>query len=236
MKLANNNSLSAINYLIYNPFLVDDIVNIVLKNGDIHKGKIVRTIYSNYGDKTISIWVVPEDKESRTMGVFSFLYYVETGIKEFFGTGLFEPTDVEDVVVVDSYNPYKIILQNLFECDYICRFRNTEICIDCNNCKQLEDLDSNNIFLLGDIVMIGDEEAIINSIQIQQRDPYIYGYRYSTKKYFSYDNVDELPIIESSYEHLFLEYRVGYIKKSDNNYYCSKCIFQDCNKCLISKL
>lgn len=235
MKLANNNSLSAVNYLVYNPFLVDDVVNIILKNGTIYKGRVVRTIYNTYRNKTISIWVVMEEGEElvKTMGVFSFLYYVETGISEFFGTGLFESIDVKDVVVVDSYNPHKVDLQNLFECDYICRFKNTEICTDCNNYKQLEDLDSNNVFLLGDVVMINGEEVVIESIQVQQRNPYIYCYQYSTEEYFNYVNVNELPVVKSSYKSMFLEYRVGYIKKSDNNYYCDKCIFQECNKCLI---
>lgn len=237
MKL--NNNLTASEYLIYNPFLVDEEVFITLKNNKVYDG-VVESVYYNIDNRTIISIVSVDDICHHNLYKYIVVTYDLISKDYFFKIednmyyqGLFKSEDILSILPNNCDNEeYNIrnAFQNLFECNYICKFKDTDICDKCFNFKEFKYIDDKNILLLGDRVKINNIYATI--LGIVKKDKIYYQYLIDGVKY----NRSNLSFISIDYKFLIIHYRAGYLKRSDNNYYCDKCIFQECNKCLIKKL
>lgn len=240
MKLSNN--LTASEYLIYNPYLVGEEVSIILRNDIVYDG-IVTLLSYNINIKTITSEIEIDIPSNNILGLEEYIkvtydlvakcYYFKVE-ENIITLNSFKSNDIISVIPKKCGNKYKIrnIFQNLFECNYICKFKDTDLCDKCYSFEGFKYVDNNKIFLLGDRVKVNNKKATILSITI--RDGGIY-YRYLEDGVNYYSGLSALSFIENSNNSISLYYRAGYLKK-DNEYYCNKCIFQDCNKCLISKL
>lgn len=240
MKL--NNNLTASEYLIYNPFLVDEEVFITLKNNKVYNG-VVESVYYNIDNRTIiSIVSVVSIDDNCHLNLYKYIVVTYDLIsKDYFFKiendmyfqGLFKSEDILSILPNNCYNEEHNIrnaFQNLFECNYICKFKDTDICDKCFNFKEFKYIDDKKILLLGDRVKINNIYATI--LGIVKKDKIYYQYLIDGVKY----NKSNLSFISIDYKFLIIHYRAGYLKRSDNNYYCDKCIFQSCDKCLIKKL
>lgn len=237
MKL--NNNLTASEYLIYNPFLVDEEVFITLKNNKVYDG-VVESVYYNIDNRTIiSIVSVVSIDDSCHLNLYEYIivtydliskdYFFKIENNMYF-QGLFKSEDILSILPNNCYNEehnIRTAFQNLFECNYICKFKDTDICDKCFNFKEFKYIDDKKILLLGDRVKINNIYATI--LGIVKKDKIYYQYLIDGVKY----NRSNLSFISIDNKFLIIHYRAGYLKRSDNNYYCDKCIFQECNKCLI---
>ena len=237
MKL--NNNLTASEYLIYNPFLVDEEVFITLKNNKVYDG-VVESVYYNIDNRTIiSIVNVVSIDDNCHLNLYKYIivtydliskdYFFKIEDNMYF-QGLFKSEDILSILPNNCDNEgYNIrnAFQNLFECNYICKFKDTDICDKCFNFKEFKYIDDKKILLLGDRVKINNIYATI--LGIVKKDKIYYQYLIDGVKY----NKSNLSFISIDNKFLNIHYRAGYLKRSDNNYYCDKCIFQECNKCLI---
>lgn len=232
MKL--NNNLTASEYLIYNPFLVDEKVFITLKNNKVYDG-VVESVYYNTDNRTIISVVSVDDNH---IDLYKYTYIVITYdliSKDYFfkvESNMYYYKSEDILSILPNNEEYNIrnAFQNLFECNYVCKFKDTDICDKCFNFKEFKYIDDKKILLLGDKVKINNIYATI--LGIVKKDKIYYQYLIDGVKY----NRSNLPFINIDDKFLIIHYRAGYLKRSDNNYYCNKCIFQECNKCLISKL
>lgn len=236
MKL--NNNLTASEYLIYNPFLVDEEVFITLKNNKVYNG-VVESVYYNIDNRTIISIVRVSIDDNCHLNLYEYIivtydliskdYFFKIENNMYF-QGLFKSEDILSILPNNCYNEEHNIrnaFQNLFECNYICKFKDTDICDKCFNFKEFKYIDDKKILLLGDRVKINNIYATI--LGIVKKDKIYYQYLIDGVKY----NRSNLSFISIDYKFLIIHYRAGYLKRSDNNYYCDKCIFQECNKCLI---
>ena len=245
MKLGNSNSLAASEYLIYNPFLVDEKVNIISRSGKIYDGEVISLSYDpDTKDIVVLIEIysffinvpsIEDDYVTVTYNLstrcFYYRYFYHNVVRN-----ESSPNDLtsESILSVISKKyededmcNIRDIFQNLFECNYICRFKDTDLCDKCYNFEEFKYVDNNRIFLVGDKIEYYSQKAIILSIR-KQHDGIYYeclkdGDRYNKNKLFT---------VKSSNTSLVIYHRVGCLKK-DNEFYCDKCIFQECNKCLI---
>lgn len=242
MKL--NNNLTASEYLIFNPYLIGEEVSIVLKNNVVYNG-IVTLLSYNINVKTITSEIEIDISSSNILGfeeyvkvtydLMSKCYYFK--VEESIVTlSPFKSDDIVSVIPKKCGNKYKIrdIFQNLFECNYVCKFKDTDLCDKCYSFEGFKYIDNNKIFLLGDRVKVNDNRATIVSISI--RDGGSIYYRYLEDGVDYYGGLSALSFIENSNNSISLYYRAGYTKKLNNTYYCDKCIFQECSKCLIKRL
>ena len=239
MKL-NNNNLTASEYLIFNPYFIGEEVLITLKSNKIYDG-MIESVYYNIDNRTI-ISIVSVDDNICHLNLYKYIVVTYDLIsKDYFfkiednmySQGLFKSEDILSILPNNCDNEeYNIrnAFQNLFECNYICKFKDTDICDKCFNFKEFKYIDDKKILLLGDRVKINNIHATISGIV--KKDKIYYQYLIDGVKY----NRSNLPFISIDDKFLIIHYRAGYLKRSDNNYYCNKCIFQECNKCLISKL
>lgn len=231
MKL--NNNLTALEYLIFNPFLVDEKVFITLKNNKVYDG-VVESVYYNTDNRTIISVVSVDDNH---IDLYKYTYIVVTYdliSKDYFfkvesNMYYYKSEDILSILP-NNEDIIRNAFQNLFECNYVCKFKDTNICDKCFNFKEFKYIDDKKILLLGDRVKINNIHATI--LGIVKKDKIYYQYLVDGVKY----NRSNLPFISIDDKFLIIHYRAGYLKRSDNNYYCNKCIFQSCNKCLIKKL
>lgn len=258
MKLGNDNNLTALDYLMYNPFIIDETVDVILNNGDIILGTVTKLFY-NFIEKIIITTIrldIDNSKEQLTNSNNSLNKYIlveyDLISKKFSFKNQFKniasivySDEIEEIIVKNSDK--RKIFQNLFECNYICKFKDTNLCMNCNNINNLKDLDKCGEFLLGDRVKLKDTNYKATIVGISHynefistdRDELCYNYLIDDrnvnldKKLI--DNHSLLPFRFRKDNTLNLYYRVGYVKNIDN-YYCDKCIFQSCDKCLIKKL
>lgn len=258
MKLGNDNNLTASDYLIYNPFIIDETVDVILNNENIILGTVTKLFY-NFIEKTITttIRLNIDNEEQLTNSNNNLIKYISVeynlinkqfSFKNIFKniTSIVSPDEIEKVIPKNSDK--RKIFQDLFECNYICKFKDTNLCMNCNNINNLKDLDKCGEFLLGDRVKMKDTNYKATIVGISHytefmgtdRDGLCYSYLIDDrdvnldKKII--DNHSLLPFRFRKDNTLNLYYRAGYVKIIINDYYCDKCIFQSCDKCLIKKL
>ena len=213
--------------LVYNPFLAGELVDVILGDGSILDGKVIRTGYDT--KKSIIDTVIRLDGLDY---IINFMYYLVhkcyvrvINIKDdkFFKSR----GNIKEVIPKSS--KLRDDFQDLIECNFICRLKGTRGCINCIDPKEIE----NNLkdkFLLGDKIKFFDgTKATIVVIKFNNGS-YEYGYR-TISSDIVYDTIYVNDLICGN-----LDTRLGYLKRSDNNYYCDKCIFQECSKCLIKML
>lgn len=258
MKLGNDNNLTASYYLIYNPFIIDETVDVILNNENIILGTVTKLFY-NFIEKTITTTIrlnIDNSKEQLTNfnNTLNKRILVEYDLinKKFSFKNQFKnipsivsPDEIEKVIPKNSDN--RKFFQDLFECNYVCKLKDTNLCINCDN-DALKDLNKCGEFLLGDRVKMKDtnyKATIIgishyNEFMSTNNDNICYSYLIDDRNV----NLDK-EIIDNHYllpfrfrrdNALNLYYRVGYVKNIIDDYYCNKCIFQSCDKCLIKKL
>ncbi len=253
MKLGNDNNLTASDYLIYNPFIIDEIVDVILNNENIILGTVTKLFY-NFIEKTITttIRLDIDNKEQLTNSNKYILVEYDLINKKFSFKNRFKNIDsiisldeIEKVIPKNSDN--RKFFQDLFECNYVCKLKDTDLCIDCDN-GALKDLNKCGEFLLGDRVKIEDtnyKATIIgishyNEFMNTNNDNICYSYLIDDRDVNLdkeiIDNHSLLPFRFRKDNTLNLYYRAGYVKNIINDYYCNKCIFQSCDKCLIKKL
>jgi len=259
MKLGNDNNLTASEYLIYNPFIIDETVDVILNDGDIILGTVT-TLFYNFIEKIIITTIrldIDNSKEQLTNSNNSLDKYIlveyDLISKKFSFESQFK--NIASIVysdkikeIIPKNSDKRKIFQDLFECNYICKFKDTNLCMNCNNINNLKDLDKCGEFLLGDRVKMKDTNYKATIVGISHytefmgtdRDVLCYSYLIDDrdvnldKKII--DNHSLLPFRFRKDNTLNLYYRVGYVKNIINDYYCNKCIFQSCDKCLIKKL
>lgn len=257
MKL--NNNLTASEYLIYNPFIIDETVDVILNDGDIILGTVTMLFY-NFIEKIIITTIrldIDNSKEQLTNSNNSLDKYIlveyDLISKKFSFESQFK--NIASIVysdkikeIIPKNSDKRKIFQDLFECNYICKFKNTNLCMNCNNINNLKDLDKCGEFLLGDRVKLKGTNYKATIVGISHytefmgtdRDELCYSYLIDDrnvnfdKKLI--DNHSLLPFRFRKDNTLNLYYRAGYVKNIIDDYYCDKCIFQSCNKCLIKKL
>ena len=221
MKLSNN--LTASEYLIYNPYLVGEEVSIILRNDVVYNG-IVTLLSYNINIKTITSEIEIDIPSKNILGLEEYIkvtydlvakcYYFKVE-ENIITLNSFKSNDIISVIPKKCGNKYKIrnIFQNLFECNYICKFKNTDLCDKCYSFEGFKYIDNNKIFLLGDRVKVNNKKATILSIAI--RDGGIY-YRYLEDGVNYYSGLSALSFIENSSNFISLYYRAGYLKKIMN--------------------
>lgn len=256
MKLGNDNNLTASDYLIYNPFIIDETVDVILNNENIILGTVTKLFY-NFIEKII-ITTIRLDIDSKEQLINSnnnlnkyilveySLINKQYSFKNIFKniTSIVSPDEIEKVIPKNSDN--RKFFQDLFECNYVCKLKDTDLCINCDN-GALKDLNKCGEFLLGDRVKMKDTNYKATIIGISHYNEFMntnndicYSYLIDDrdvnldKKII--DNHSLLPFRFRKDNTLNLYYRVGYVKNIIDDYYCDKCIFQSCNKCLIKKL
>lgn len=257
MKL--NNNLTASEYLIYNPFIIDETVDVILNDGDIILGTVTMLFY-NFIEKIIITTIrldIDNSKEQLTNSNNSLDKYIlveyDLISKKFSFESQFK--NIVSIVysdkikeIIPKNSDKRKIFQDLFECNYICKFKNTNLCMNCNNINNLKDLDKCGEFLLGDRVKLKGTNYKATIVGISHytefmgtdRDELCYSYLIDDrnvnfdKKLI--DNHSLLPFRFRKDNTLNLYYRAGYVKNIIDDYYCNKCIFQSCDKCLIKKL
>lgn len=257
MKL--NNNLTASEYLIYNPFIIDETVDVILNDGDIILGTVTMLFY-NFIEKIIITTIrldIDNSKEQLTNSNNSLDKYIlveyDLISKKFSFESQFK--NIASIVysdkikeIIPKNSDKRKIFQDLFECNYICKFKDTNLCMNCNNINNLKDLDKCGEFLLGDRVKMKDTNYKATIVGINHytefmgtdKDELCYSYLIDDrnvnfdKKLI--DNHSLLPFRFRRDNTLNLYYRVGYVKNIIDDYYCDKCIFQSCDKCLIKKL
>ena len=256
MKLGNDNNLTASDYLIYNPFIIDETVDVILNNENIILGTVTKLFY-NFIEKTITttIRLNIDNEEQLTNSNNNLIKYISVeynlinkqfSFKNIFKniTSIVSPDEIEKVIPKNSDN--RKFFQDLFECNYVCKLKDTDLCINCDN-DALKDLNKCGEFLLGDRVKMKDTNYKATIIGISHYNEFMntnndicYSYLIDDrdvnldKKIM--DNHSLLPFRFRKDNTLNLYYRVGYVKNIIDDYYCDKCIFQSCNKCLIKKL
>lgn len=255
MKLGNDNNLTASDYLIYNPFIIDETVDVILNNENIILGTVTKLFY-NFIEKII-ITTIRLDIDSKEQLINSnnnlnkyilveySLINKQYSFKNIFKNiaSIVSPDEIEKVIPKNSSN--RKFFQDLFECNYVCKLKDTDLCINCDNA--LKDLNKCGEFLLGDRVKMKDTDYKATIIGISHYNEFMntnndicYSYLIDDrdvnldKKII--DNHSLLPFRFRKDNTLNLYYRVGYVKNIIDDYYCDKCIFQSCNKCLIKKL
>ena len=255
MKL--NNNLTASEYLIFNPYFIGEEVLITLKSNKIYDG-IIESVYYNIDNRTI-ISIVSVDDNICHLNLYEYIVVTYDLIsKDYFFKiednmyyqELFKSEDILSILPNNCDNEeYNIrnAFQNLFECNYVCKLKDTDLCINCDN-DALKDLDKCGEFLLGDRVKIEDtnyKATIIgishyNEFMNTNNDNICYSYLIDDRDVNLdkeiIDNHSLLPFRFRKDNTLNLYYRAGYVKNIINDYYCNKCIFQSCDKCLIKKL
>lgn len=259
MKLGNDNNLTASDYLIYNPFIIDETVDVILNNENIIFGTVTKLFY-NFIEKTITttIRLNIDNEEQLTNSNNNLIKYIsyisveynlinkQFSFKNIFKniTSIVSPDEIEKVIPKNSDN--RKFFQDLFECNYVCKLKDTDLCINCDN-DALKDLNKCGEFLLGDRVKMKDTNYKATIIGISHYNEFMntnndicYSYLIDDrdvnldKKII--DNHSLLPFRFRKDNTLNLYYRAGYVKNIINDYYCNKCIFQSCDKCLIKKL
>lgn len=256
MKLGNDNNLTASDYLIYNPFIIDETVDVILNNENIILGTVTKLFY-NFIEKTITttIRLNIDNEEQLTNSNSNLIKYISVeynlinkqfSFKNIFKniTSIVSPDEIEKVIPKNSDN--RKFFQDLFECNYVCKLKDTDLCINCDN-DVLKDLNKCGEFLLGDRVKMKDTNYKATIIGISHYNEFMntnndicYSYLIDDrdvnldKKII--DNHSLLPFRFRKDNTLNLYYRAGYVKNIINDYYCDKCIFQSCDKCLIKKL
>lgn len=256
MKLGNDNNLTASDYLIYNPFIIDETVDVILNNENIILGTVTKLFY-NFIEKTITttIRLNIDNEEQLTNSNNNLIKYISVeynlinkqfSFKNIFKniTSIVSPDEIEKVIPKNSDN--RKFFQDLFECNYVCKLKDTDLCINCDN-DALKDLNKCGEFLLGDRVKMKDTNYKATIIGISHYNEFMntnndicYSYLIDDrdvnldKKII--DNHSLLPFRFRKDNTLNLYYRAGYVKNIINDYYCNKCIFQSCDKCLIKKL
>lgn len=254
MKL--NNNLTASDYLIYNPFIIDETVDVILNNENIIFGTVTKLFY-NFIEKTITttIRLNIDNEEQLTNSNNNLIKYISVeynlinkqfSFKNIFKniTSIVSPDEIEKVIPKNSDN--RKFFQDLFECNYVCKLKDTDLCINCDN-DALKDLNKCGEFLLGDRVKMKDTNYKATIIGISHYNEFMntnndicYSYLIDDrdvnldKKII--DNHSLLPFRFRKDNTLNLYYRAGYVKNIIDDYYCNKCIFQSCDKCLIKKL
>lgn len=253
MKL--NNNLTASEYLIYNPFLVDEEVFITLKNNKVYDG-VVESVYYNIDNRTIiSIVSVVSIDDNCHLNLYEYIivtydliskdYFFKIENNMYF-QGLFKSEDILSILPNNCYNEEHNIrnaFQNLFECNYICKFKDTDLCINCDN-DALKDLNKCGEFLLGDRVKMKDTNYKATIIGISHYNEFMNTNNDICYSYLIDDRdvnldkkiIDNHSLLPFRFNTLNLYYRAGYVKNIIDDYYCDKCIFQSCDKCLIKKL
>ena len=254
MKL--NNNLTASDYLIFNPYFIGEEVLITLKSNKIYNG-MIESVYYNIDNRTIISIVNVDDICHHNLYEYIVVTYDLISKDYFFKIednmyyqGLFKSEDILSILPNSCDNEeYNIrnAFQNLFECNYICKFKDTDICDKCFNFKEFKYIDDKKILLLGDRVKMKDTNYKATIIGISHYNEFMntnndicYSYLIDDrdvnldKKII--DNHSLLPFRFRKDNTLNLYYRVGYVKNIIDDYYCDKCIFQSCNKCLIKKL
>lgn len=256
MKLGNDNNLTASDYLIYNPFIIDETVDVILNNENIILGTVTKLFY-NFIEKTITttIRLNIDNGEQLTNSNNNLIKYISVeynlinkqfSFKNIFKniTSIVSPDEIEKVIPKNSDN--RKFFQDLFECNYVCKLKDTDLCINCDN-DALKDLNKCGEFLLGDRVKMKDTNYKATIIGISHYNEFMntnndicYSYLIDDrdvnldKKII--DNHSLLPFRFRKDNTLNLYYRAGYVKNIIDDYYCNKCIFQSCDKCLIKKL
>lgn len=256
MKLGNDNNLTASDYLIYNPFIIDETVDVILNNENIILGTVTKLFY-NFIEKTITttIRLNIDNGKQLTNSNNNLIKYISVeynlinkqfSFKNIFKniTSIVSPDEIEKVIPKSSDN--RKFFQDLFECNYVCKLKDTDLCINCDN-DALKDLNKCGEFLLGDRVKMKDTNYKATIIGISHYNEFMntnndicYSYLIDDrdvnldKKII--DNHSLLPFRFRKDNTLNLYYRAGYVKNIINDYYCNKCIFQSCDKCLIKKL
>lgn len=261
MDLSNN--LTALNYLIYNPFIINEDVIILLKDGREFYGKVRSLIYNTVVSKIFTtVLLILDNQIIMSYGEYISIVYDLKNHNNYFMLKWFDKinkyfneSDIESITPLDKNSKDRIRLRRLFECNYICRFKNTELCNNCVNFIKLEkELSDEKLFLLGDRVILNSDNCRATLIYIKFAD--LYNLSNSEIRYamlpddrnkemdkLIYKNGEE-PYHNLSYflrftrkisNHYSVYDRVGYLK-DDKEYYCSKCIFQDCNKCLVKRI
>lgn len=257
MKLGNDNNLTASDYLIYNPFIIDETVDVILNNENIILGTVTKLFY-NFIEKTITTTIrlnIDNEEQLTNSNNNLIKYYISVeynlinkqfSFKNIFKniTSIVSPDEIEKVIPKNSDN--RKFFQDLFECNYVCKLKDTDLCINCDN-DALKDLNKCGKFLLGDRVKMKDTNYKATIIGISHYNEFMntnndicYSYLIDDrdvnldKKII--DNHSLLPFRFRKDNTLNLYYRAGYVKNIINDYYCNKCIFQSCDKCLIKKL
>lgn len=256
MKLGNDNNLTASDYLIYNPFIIDETVDVILNNENIILGTVTKLFY-NFIEKTITttIRLNIDNEEQLTNSNNNLIKYISVeynlinkqfSFKNIFKniTSIVSPDEIEKVIPKNSDN--RKFFQDLFECNYVCKLKDTDLCINCDN-DALKDLNKCGEFLLGDRVKMKDTNYKATIIGISHYNEFMntnndicYSYLIDDRDVNLdkeiIDNHSLLPFRFRKDNTLNLYYRAGYVKNIINDYYCNKCIFQSCDKCLIKKL
>lgn len=258
MKLGNDNNLTASDYLIYNPFIIDETVDVILNNENIILGTVTKLFY-NFIEKTITttirLNIDNEEQLTNSNNNNNLIKYISVeynlinkqfSFKNIFKniTSIVSPDEIEKVIPKNSDN--RKFFQDLFECNYVCKLKDTDLCINCDN-DALKDLNKCGEFLLGDRVKMKDTNYKATIIGISHYNEFMntnndicYSYLIDDrdvnldKKII--DNHSLLPFRFRKDNTLNLYYRAGYVKNIIDDYYCNKCIFQSCDKCLIKKL
>ena len=103
MKLGNDNNLTASDYLIYNPFIIDEIVDVILNNENIILGTVTKLFY-NFIEKTITttIRLDIDNKEQLTNSNKYILVEYDLINKKFSFKNRFK--NIDSIISLDEIN------------------------------------------------------------------------------------------------------------------------------------
>ena len=241
-----------IDYMIYNPFIVKDEIFIDWVE-DYRVYYYVSGCYRTSEENIIIYDLIPLDEYNEiSLNPISMIFNYKTG--EFYLLNDDSEGDIEipvkSIVLVRRY--YK----NTFECDYICKFKNTDLCNSCPINKLLSNnVIEDNIYYVGDKIRLMTEDGkysyktdVLGIDNDEDKFKCIYSLNskdvvqklISRLGEYYHRNSKYRGISESGYRYNYrynnevdLYYRGGFTLNTNP---CDRCIFSNCKDCQVERL